>query len=142
MGAPGIAIDAPALLSFNFRAIGEFATYYGVEIGRQEERIFALAILHYAASPKDASKGLLMAEIAKVTKQAASKKTWEKLNQSALVKIVEAIATKIGIKLTKGRSEEHTSELQSLMRISYAVFCLKKKNNKKIKKKPTIQHIQ
>src|SRR3546814_9510398 len=30
------------------------------------------------------------------------------------------------------RSEEHTSELQSLMRISYAVFCLKKKNNKNI----------
>src|SRR3546814_9688175 len=29
------------------------------------------------------------------------------------------------------RSEEHTSELQSLMRISYAVFCLKKKNNQK-----------
>src|SRR3546814_10192202 len=29
-----------------------------------------------------------------------------------------------------GRSEEHTSELQSLMRISYAVFCLKKKNQK------------
>src|SRR3546814_3147381 len=28
-----------------------------------------------------------------------------------------------------GRSEEHTSELQSLMRISYAVFCLKKKTN-------------
>src|SRR3546814_2396289 len=30
------------------------------------------------------------------------------------------------------RSEEHTSELQSLMRISYAVFCLKKKNKKQI----------
>src|SRR3546814_5528611 len=28
-----------------------------------------------------------------------------------------------------GRSEEHTSELQSLMRLSYAVFCLKKKNH-------------
>src|SRR3546814_3693152 len=38
------------------------------------------------------------------------------------------------------RSEEHTSELQSLMRISYAVFCLKKKNNitnKKIAEMPT-----
>src|SRR3546814_2029871 len=33
------------------------------------------------------------------------------------------------------RSEEHTSELQSLMRISYAVFCLKKKNNIKLNKK-------
>src|SRR3546814_9628683 len=33
-------------------------------------------------------------------------------------------------KVLRRRSEEHTSELQSLMRISYAVFCLKKKNNK------------
>src|SRR3546814_16218900 len=32
-----------------------------------------------------------------------------------------------------GRSEEHTSELQSLMRISYAVFCLKKKKKKETK---------
>src|SRR3546814_5999615 len=32
------------------------------------------------------------------------------------------------------RSEEHTSELQSLMRISYAVICLKKKKNKQYKK--------
>src|SRR3546814_1364009 len=34
--------------------------------------------------------------------------------------------------LPSGRSEEHTSELQSLMRISYAVFCLKKKTNKQL----------
>src|SRR3546814_7933757 len=33
--------------------------------------------------------------------------------------------------VTATRSEEHTSELQSLMRISYAVFCLKKKKNMK-----------
>src|SRR3546814_5696326 len=33
--------------------------------------------------------------------------------------------------LRETRSEEHTSELQSLMRISYAVFCLKKKNRRK-----------
>src|SRR3546814_8235336 len=36
-----------------------------------------------------------------------------------------------------GRSEEHTSELQSLMRISYAVFCLIKKTNKQ----NTLRHI-
>src|SRR3546814_6792071 len=34
------------------------------------------------------------------------------------------------IRRRQGRSEEHTSELQSLMRISYAVFCLKKKKKK------------
>src|SRR3546814_9415540 len=37
--------------------------------------------------------------------------------------------------VTNSRSEEHTSELESLMRISYAVFCLKKKKNKKNKHK-------
>src|SRR3546814_1911687 len=36
---------------------------------------------------------------------------------------------KASITTSMGRSEEHTSELQSLMRISYAVFCLKKKKN-------------
>src|SRR3546814_2618398 len=36
------------------------------------------------------------------------------------------------------RSEEHTSELQSLMRISYAVFCLKKKKNTQASNKTTI----
>src|SRR3546814_8147795 len=38
------------------------------------------------------------------------------------------------------RSEEHTSELQSLMRISYAVFCLKKKNTMRITRSDTPQH--
>src|SRR3546814_5527006 len=39
------------------------------------------------------------------------------------------------------RSEEHTSELQSLMRISYAVFCLKKKNEHKHRVYRTLVHI-
>src|SRR3546814_1723250 len=38
------------------------------------------------------------------------------------------------LKQQRARSEEHTSELQSLMRNSYAVFCLKKKNKKQRKK--------
>src|SRR3546814_8115732 len=51
-----------------------------------------------------------------------------RLNQAIHEKILDAARnpTLAGIY----RSEEHTSELQSLMRISYAVFCLKKKKNK------------
>src|SRR3546814_4775889 len=44
------------------------------------------------------------------------------------------ISARSAIEARQGRSEEHTSELQSLMRISYAVFCLKKK--KHINSKP------
>src|SRR3546814_2656683 len=39
------------------------------------------------------------------------------------------------------RSEEHTSELQSLMRISYAVFCLKKKTNKMLSARQSTGHV-
>src|SRR3546814_3150564 len=39
----------------------------------------------------------------------------------------------------RNRSEEHTSELQSLMRISYAVFCWKKKKKKKLRKAHTTE---
>src|SRR3546814_5071126 len=41
----------------------------------------------------------------------------------------------------RARSEEHTSELQSLMRISYAVFCLKKKIQKLLDHSYTLYHI-
>src|SRR3546814_3792914 len=42
----------------------------------------------------------------------------------------EQMGPDMSAKCIGSRSEEHTSELQSLMRISYAVFCLKKKNKK------------
>src|SRR3546814_9123903 len=48
---------------------------------------------------------------------------------AGLAKMADAAAT------ASARSEEHTSELQSLMRISYAVFCLKKKNTTTTHKK-------
>src|SRR3546814_4770045 len=58
--------------------------------------------------------------------------------QAHLDEIHIAIATHL-----EDRSEEHTSELQSLMRISYAVFCLKKKKNNKMQliQKQYVNHI-
>src|SRR3546814_2028168 len=46
--------------------------------------------------------------------------------------VAVAIGASLDFLTPFGRSEEHTSELQSLMRISYAVFCLKKKNTNKM----------
>src|SRR3546814_6924933 len=58
---------------------------------------------------------------------------------------IEKAATQISLpgasaprRLAKRRSEEHTYELQSLMRISYAVFCLKKKNSTRTNTEATI----
>src|SRR3546814_2494261 len=54
---------------------------------------------------------------------------------------VGAVSQRLPI-VTRRRSEEHTSELQSLMRISYAVFCLKKKKNKTNKKPNPILNLE
>src|SRR3546814_2884168 len=51
-----------------------------------------------------------------------------------LIIVASIVAT---LRINGDKSEEHTSELQSLMRISYAVFCLKKKNTKKRNNKHT-----
>src|SRR3546814_8438979 len=61
---------------------------------------------------------------------AESKQRLERL--TAMLMADPDVAT-VGSRLgsSRQRSEEHTSELQSLMRISYAVFCLKKKHNNK-----------
>src|SRR3546814_3972569 len=50
--------------------------------------------------------------------------------------VVQALARLKAARILDWRSEEHTSELQSLMRISYAVFCLKKKTKTSKKKLP------
>src|SRR3546814_5218771 len=53
--------------------------------------------------------------------------TLQKLSYTGTIFVLLPLLIVSGLALSP-RSEEHTSELQSLMRISYAVFCLKKKN--------------
>src|SRR3546814_3052114 len=59
-------------------------------------------------------------------KKVASAQGILSMRQDGLVKILNGITSFEEVQSV--RSEEHTSELQSLMRISYAVFCLKKKH--------------
>src|SRR3546814_6521886 len=53
----------------------------------------------------------------------------EGVEADAAIGVDEALAGVAQLAIALDRSEEHTSELQSLMRISYAVFCLKKKKH-------------
>src|SRR3546814_2271107 len=58
---------------------------------------------------------------------------WLKPYENQWLAYPPALAKDFPADLAALRSEEHTSELQSLMRISYAVFCVKKKNKKNTK---------
>src|SRR3546814_8428515 len=61
---------------------------------------------------------------------AVAVRLWHDIQTEEFRQILSGSLGRLGIGY--GRSEEHTSELQSLMRISYAVFCLKKKKNQRV----------
>src|SRR3546814_5161421 len=73
-----------------------------------------------------------------VTLFGSAKRRWENVRRQAQLDHVIAV---VKHKTIRERSEEHTSELQSLMRISYAVFCLKKKTTTYTKSQTNIHQI-
>src|SRR3546814_1376065 len=81
-----------------------------------------------AARPGHARTAVLLAQAAQHVCD------WARVEAAMPFLTAEAVQAEAG-RPCAIRSEEHTSELQSLMRISYAVFCLKKKNTKIIRPK-------
>jgi hypothetical protein len=102
-GAAAIAGDVTALLSLNLRAVGQYATNCVFDITKQEERLFALNVLGLASSPTDASKAVAMAQLVKIAKEVAQRKTWKELERHVFVQIVQRIAKALSIRLTKAK---------------------------------------
>ena len=103
VGGAAIAADVTALVALNLRAVGEYATYYGFDVRRQEERLFMLNVLGLASSPSDSAKVVSMAQIVKIAQQTAQKKTWVQLEEHAFVRVVQRIAAALSVRLTKAK---------------------------------------
>src|SRR3546814_2460285 len=89
---------------------------------------------HALDGVKDALKGagvegLTVSEVKGFGRQGGHTETYRGAEYT--IDFVPKIKVEVLIGTELARSEEHTSELQSLMRISYAVLCLKKKNDNK-----------
>ena len=102
-GALGIPPDIIALVTYNLRAIGEYATYCGFDVASQEERLFAMHVLGLASSTNDAAKGVAMAQLVKIAQDVAKKKAWKDLQKHAFVRIIQQIAKALGVRLTKAK---------------------------------------
>src|SRR3546814_8381280 len=93
------------------------------------DTLFPYTTLFRSRSPSE-----YLATLASMSPMVAILKTCANVRLSTLSRAASAgrgVTTSSGPGGGGVRSEEHTSELQSLMRISYAVFCLKKKKTKK-----------
>jgi hypothetical protein len=102
-GLPGIPFDIVSLVTLNLRAIGEYATYCGFDIESQHERLYAMHILGLASSPTDNSKAVAMAQLVKIAKDVAARRTWKDLEKHAFVQLMKQIAKALGIRLTKAK---------------------------------------
>jgi hypothetical protein len=103
LGLPGIPADLVSLMTYNLRAIGEYATYYGFDVSSQQERLFVMNVLGLASSPTDSSKTLAMAQLVRIARDVAKKRTWKQLEQHAFVQLIQQIAKAVGIRLTKAK---------------------------------------
>lgn len=103
VGLPGIPPDVIAVLGLNLRAIGEYATYTGFDVSHQQERLFVLNVLGMASSPTAAAKQVALAQLVKIAKDVAAKRTWKQLETHLFVQIVQAISKALSIRLTKAK---------------------------------------
>src|SRR3546814_2241652 len=98
------------------------------------EMAFARAKVEWLAGKTGDARNLYRAAVGRLNQAGTDIDAYDRLRlgrayarlgdeKTAMQELAAATADK---RMSRGRSEEHTSELQSLMRISYAVFCLKK----------------
>src|SRR3546814_3332654 len=114
----GLRVDLSATESSGFRSdLSTLVRRLGIEPDRV---VLSLEVTDYVLSSVEAFADLIV----EILNSLPGLHRWR-----AIVLSLSGLPKKIPVKCgeTKLRSEEHTSELQSLMRISYAVFCLKKK---------------
>ena len=102
-GAAALTADITALTTVACRAAAHHAAIYGYRVETPAERALALAVLNGATSPTDLAKQTALANVTKISKAIAQKKTWETLESYALVKVIQEAAEKLGINLTKAK---------------------------------------
>lgn len=103
VGAGALVADVAFITAWACRAAAHHAAVYGYRTETPVERMMAMQVLTGATSPTDASKQATLAELIKLSKQIAQKKTWEELEKNAFVKVLREAAEKLGLRLTKAK---------------------------------------
>lgn len=103
MGLGGLvlmAADIPSIMLINYRMMSQIANSFGYDTTSEVEKVYLLNIISLA-NAKQAAKITIWAELNKISIAILRKKTWEKLEEFMLVKVIQKIAKNLGITLTK-----------------------------------------
>lgn len=96
-----VAADIAALLAGMGRVVAETGAYYGYDLKSDEEQVFALAIIAYSSAGAGAAKATALAELSRLAQMFARKATWKALSTQPMVKVIQHIYARLGLRLTK-----------------------------------------
>lgn len=99
-GLPGMPTDIVALITLNQRAISEFATFYGFDITLQQERLFALGMLEYAATTDSHMKEKIMERL---MRQAADISDEARYEQPTVLEVLRTLTGSITFQLVRAK---------------------------------------
>ncbi len=108
LSGPGIAaigslmlFDAAAVVGLASAVVGHTALYYGYDTTRPEEKAFVLSVVDFGTSLTAAGKNAAFRDIVKLTHALRVQKTWEKINESLVSRVISRFASELGKELTK-----------------------------------------
>lgn len=103
VGAIGIVPDVLALTTLNLKATAEYATHYGFDVRRPEERLFALQVLSAASGATDMNKEFALKPLTRASQGIAKQQALESASQYAITGSIKKLAEKLGVTLTRAK---------------------------------------
>lgn len=98
-----IAGDIALSLALLGRSVAEVAVHYGFDPSEPEEEVFFLGVLSYSTAGSLEGKTAALAALSRLSQQMMRGATWKELEKDVIVRVVEAVFTKIGTNLTHKR---------------------------------------
>lgn len=98
-----IASDIGLSLALLGRSVAEVAVHYGFDPNEPDEEVFLMSVLSYSTATSLQGKTAALAAISRLSQQMMRHATWKQLEKDVLVKVIQAVFSKIGLNLTHKR---------------------------------------
>ena len=98
-----VAADAALVLAALARVVAHTAAYYGYDVRQPEEELFALGVISLSSAASGPAKVAALAELSRLTQQMMRRATWEVLTKEPLVKVIQQVYARLGLRITKAK---------------------------------------
>jgi len=103
VAAAALVADVTFVTAWACRAAAHHAAVYGYRVDSPPERAMAMQTLVGATAATDGARQAALANVSRISRQIAQRRTWEELERNALVRAAQDAAEKLGVRLTKAK---------------------------------------